>query len=73
MWIPTCHQNLLPKQQRAQKGGSLGRTHAVQLLVGALQTLLGLLGLHQILQTFKRKIGASQRGWGGEGGGAGAS
>lgn len=29
-------------------------TYTVELLVGALQTLLGLLGLHQILQTFTK-------------------
>lgn len=28
------------------------QTHAVKLLVGALQTLLGLLGFQEILQTF---------------------
>lgn len=40
------------------------QTHAVELLVGALQTLLGLLGFQEILQTFI-KIELSYEGGGG--------
>lgn len=56
MWISKFHQNLFQKQRQAQHRGPLRWTYAVELLVGALQTLLGLLGLHQILQTFIKKI-----------------